>query len=171
MEISNLLENWPDRIINLRVTSPWLLKKPLIGFVITITHLVLIDFVITITHSVYTRSFWILLIRWTWMKSRISSEIGQIWSLELSPLAFDCWKASVWLCQHNSFSFDKIFLKLDKVDMEDSQMNSITTHKCWVWLCLKQVWLSGFWAYGQGHYGYFRKKNVFALVPTFIDGF
>ena len=30
-------------------------------------------------------------------------------------------KASVWLChQHNSFSFDQIFLKLaDKVDMDE----------------------------------------------------
>ena len=37
-EILNKLENWPDRIINLRDTSPWLVKKRLFDFVISITH-------------------------------------------------------------------------------------------------------------------------------------
>ena len=36
-EISHELENWPDRIINLRVRSPCLQKKPLFDFVINIT--------------------------------------------------------------------------------------------------------------------------------------
>ena len=36
-EISDKFGNWPDRIINLRVTSPWLLKKPLFGFVISMS--------------------------------------------------------------------------------------------------------------------------------------
>ena len=36
-EISNKFENWPDRIVNLRVTSPWLLKKPLFDFVFSMS--------------------------------------------------------------------------------------------------------------------------------------
>ena len=36
-DISDKFENWPDPIINLRVTLPSLPKKPLIDFVITIT--------------------------------------------------------------------------------------------------------------------------------------
>ena len=40
--ISSKFENWPDWIINLRVTLPWLLKKPLFDFVISINHSVLI---------------------------------------------------------------------------------------------------------------------------------
>ena len=30
-------KNWPDRIINCRILSPWLLKKPLFDFVISIS--------------------------------------------------------------------------------------------------------------------------------------
>ena len=41
-EISNKFENWPDRIINNGDTLPWLLKKPLFDFFISITHSVLI---------------------------------------------------------------------------------------------------------------------------------
>ena len=42
-EILDKFENWPDQIINLSITSSWLLKKPLFGFVISITHSVLIE--------------------------------------------------------------------------------------------------------------------------------
>ena len=41
-KISDKFENWPDRIMNLTVTSPWLLKKPKFNFVIRVTHSVLI---------------------------------------------------------------------------------------------------------------------------------
>ena len=41
-EIWDEFENWPNRIIYVRVTSPWLLKKPLFDFVISISHSVLI---------------------------------------------------------------------------------------------------------------------------------
>ena len=37
-KVSNECENWPDQIINLRVTFPGLLKKSLFDFVISITH-------------------------------------------------------------------------------------------------------------------------------------
>ena len=75
-EFSDDSETWPDRIINLRVTSPWLLKKPLFYIVISIASSVLI------------RYFRNLQIRWTWMKSQMSSKTGLIWSLfpELRPL-------------------------------------------------------------------------------------
>ena len=36
--ISDKFENWPDRIINLRVTFTGLLKKPLFDFDISINH-------------------------------------------------------------------------------------------------------------------------------------
>ena len=70
-EILDKIENWPDQIINLRVTSPWFLKKPLF------------DFVVSVTHSVLLRYSWNLQIRWTWIKSRTSSKTGQIESLFL----------------------------------------------------------------------------------------
>ena len=57
-KISNNFINWLDQIISLRVMSPWLLKKPLF------------DFVISITNPVLVRSSWNLQIRWTWMKSQ-----------------------------------------------------------------------------------------------------
>ena len=41
-KMSDKFKIWPDLIINHRVTSPCLLIKPLIDFVITITRLVLI---------------------------------------------------------------------------------------------------------------------------------
>ena len=41
-EISENFEKWPDRIINLRVTHLWLLRKPLFDFVISITCSVLV---------------------------------------------------------------------------------------------------------------------------------
>ena len=41
-EISNKFEKWPDQIINLRVMTRLLLKKPLFDFVISVTHLGLI---------------------------------------------------------------------------------------------------------------------------------
>ena len=44
---------------------------------------------------------------------------------------------------------------------------NITSHKC----CIEQVRLSGLWAQGQGHCGYFKKHFVIALAHTFIDGF
>ena len=67
-------------IMNFRVMSPWLLKKPMFDFVISITRLVLI------------RSSWNLQIKWTWMKSWIISITVQVklFSSELLPLY--CWK-------------------------------------------------------------------------------
>ena len=102
-------ENWPDQIINLRVTFLWLLKKPLFGFVISITPSVLI------------RCSWNLQIRCTWMKSWTSLKTGQIRSLVLEFIPFIAEKASVWLChQHNSIGFDQMFLKLpEQVDMDE----------------------------------------------------
>ena len=41
-KISDELENWPDQIINLRVLSSGLLKKPLFDFVVSTTLSVLI---------------------------------------------------------------------------------------------------------------------------------
>ena len=102
-------ENWPDQIINLRVTFLWLLKKPLFGFVISIAPSVLI------------RCSWNLQIRCTWMKSWTSLKTGQIRSLVLEFIPFIAEQASVWLChQHNSIGFDQMFLKLpEQVDMDE----------------------------------------------------
>ena len=36
---------------------------------------------------------------------------------------------------------------------------------------LEQVQLSGSWAQGQGHFGYFKKHFVIPLAPAFNDGF
>ena len=77
-EMLDKFENWPDRIINLRVSSSLLLKKPLFDFVISITYLVLI------------RSSGNLHIRLTWMKSQTSSKSGQIGSLILELHSLDC---------------------------------------------------------------------------------
>ena len=61
--------------------SPWFLRSPLFGFVISITHSVLIG------------SSWNLEIWWTWMKARIASlKTGQIRSLVLELHPLDCWK-------------------------------------------------------------------------------
>ena len=57
-EISKEFENWTYRIINLRVTSPWLLKKPLFDFVISTTR----SGLIFLKHAK----------RCTWMKSQMS---------------------------------------------------------------------------------------------------
>ena len=61
-EISDKIENWPDRLINPIVTSPGLLKKPLIDYVISITCSVLIG----------SKKFLKLADKVTWMKSLIS---------------------------------------------------------------------------------------------------
>ena len=78
--ILNKFKNWPEPIINLRVMSPWLLKKPLFDFVISI------------------------LASFNWMVLRLadkddmikfsdSSKPGQIRSLILELLPLDCWKS------------------------------------------------------------------------------
>ena len=61
--------------------SPWLLKKFLFNFIISVSHSVLIG------------CTWNLQIRWTWMKARTSSKTGQMGSLILELHPFDCWKS------------------------------------------------------------------------------
>ena len=124
-EIADEFETWPDWLINLGIIFPWLLKKPLF------------DFVIHITHSVLMQSSWNLQIRWTWMKSRMNLKPGQIGSLTRSYIPLIAEKASVWLFhQHNSISFDPIFLKFaDKVDM-DKISHEFETWPDWI-ICLR----------------------------------
>ena len=92
--ISDKFKTWPDCIIYLRVTSPWLLKK------------LIFDFIISITSSILIGSSWNLQIRWTWMKSCTKLKTVQIrlFILEFRPL--DSENAYFWPCyQHNSFNF------------------------------------------------------------------
>ena len=110
-------ETRPDQIINLRVTSPWLLKKLLFDFVISITCWVLISY------------SWNLQVKWTWMKPQTSSKTGQCLIgtliLELHP---------PWLLKKKKFDIviskthDQIFLKFAcKVDMDE------ISDKFWIW--------------------------------------
>ena len=77
-EIQVKFKDWPNWIINLRGTSPWLLKKAPIWFCHQCKSFSL------------DRIFLKLAIRWTWIKSRSSSKTGQIGSLILELLPFDC---------------------------------------------------------------------------------
>ena len=61
--ILDRFKNWPDRIIDVQVTSPQLT-------------------VISISQSVLIRSSYNLKIRLTWMKSQISFRTGKIGSFE-----------------------------------------------------------------------------------------
>ena len=79
-KISDEFENWPVRIINFRITFPWLLKKPLF------------DYIISITRSVFIGSSWNLQTRWTWVKSQMSSKPGKPGSLILELRPLDCKK-------------------------------------------------------------------------------
>ena len=101
-EISDKFENWLDRIINLRVTSPWLLKKPLFDIVISKTHLGFDRMFLKLADKVDTDK--ISNKFKNWQDRKINLRVTSPWLLK---------KASVWLChQRNSFSSNRMFLKL-----------------------------------------------------------
>ena len=103
-EISDEFENWPDRIINLRVTSPRLLKlchqRNLFSF--ARIFLKLADKVTTDNISVGYED---------WIDWIINLRVTPPWLLK-KPL-FD-------FVKHNSFSFDRIFIILaDRDEISD----------------------------------------------------
>ena len=70
----------PHQTIHVRVTCPWVLKKPIF------------DFVLSILHSILTGSSSNLQVARTAINSRLSSNFGQIRLLTLVLLALECRK-------------------------------------------------------------------------------
>ena len=81
-EILRKFEKWPDWIINLRVTSPCLLKKASVW----------------LCHQCNPFSSWNLQIRWIWMISWTKSKTGQIGIINLRVM-------SPWLLKKPLFDF------------------------------------------------------------------
>ena len=99
------------------------------------------------------------------MEFNITSHKWWVWQY-LKRLTFSLlgsWSTSLWL-----------FLEKKLCHLFSAYIYQwiLISHKCWVWQYFEQVWLSGSWAQGQGHYGYFQNKTfVITPAPTFIDGF
>ena len=105
-EISYKVKNWLDPIINLRVTFPWLLKKPLFDFVIIKLWSMFLKLGDNVDMDKISDKF----------EKRpdpiVNSKVSSPWLLK---------KASVWIYhRYNSFSFDQMFLKRgDNVDINE----------------------------------------------------